>query len=84
MRGDAYGKGDPASTYHPGGRCLPGNMTPSGTPGSNSILPPGGRPHNFQRTNSNESGKGSFSSDKELHYPCNGNAGGDGGGGQRD
>jgi len=84
MRGDAYGKGDPGSTYHPAGRCLPGNMTPSGTPGSNSILPPGGRPHNFQRTNSNESGKGSFSSDKELHFPCNGNAGGDGGGGQRD
>lgn len=61
MRGDAFGKAD---VYH--GR---GHMTPSGTPGSNSILPAGaGRPPNFQRTNSNESGKGSYSSDKDVHY----------------
>nr|SVE72758.1 EOG090X00FC [Ceriodaphnia reticulata] len=94
MRGDAYGKGD-----HIHGRRLPdGMLTPSYTPGSASILQPGaglmnrncnngngGPPVPYQRQGSNESGKGSYSSDKEMggigsNGFCNGGGGGGGGG----
>ena len=95
MRGDVYGKGgDPIH-----GRRLPdGMLTPSYTPGSASILQPGagllsrncnngngGQPIPYQRQGSNESGKGSYSSDKEMggignNGLCNGVGGGGGGG----
>jgi len=60
MRGDSYGKAD---HY---GRRPAGDMTPSGTPGSCSIIPPGGRQPILYRANSNESGKASYSSDKDM------------------
>lgn len=75
MRGDT-GKPDQA-IYHGMNRRQEGNLTPSGTPGSNSVLPSNGRAPNIQRTISNESGKGSYSSDKDVHYPnaiCNGSS----------
>ena len=61
MRGDSYGKAD---HY---GRRPAGDMTPSGTPGSCSTVPPCGRQPILHRANSNESGKGSYSSDKDMH-----------------
>ncbi len=95
MRGDTFGKGGD----HIHGRRLPdGMLTPSYTPGSASILQPGaglmsrncnngngGQPVPYQRQGSNESGKGSYSSDKEMggigsNGFCNGVGGGGGGG----
>jgi hypothetical protein len=96
MRGDAYGKGD----HIHGRRPQDGVLTPSYTPGSASILQPGATilnrncnngngvqpvPPSYQRQGSNESGKGSYSSDKEMggigsNGFCNGVGGGGGGG----
>lgn len=96
MRGDAYGKVD----HLHGRRPQDGILTPSSfTPGSASILQPGagllsrncnngngGQSVSYQRQGSNESGKGSYSSDKELgggggsNGFCNGVGGGGGGG----
>lgn len=95
MRGDLYGKGD----YLHGRRPQDGMLTPSYTPGSSSILQPGaglmsrncvnngngGQPVQYHRQGSNESGKGSYSSDKEMggnggsNGFCNGVGGGGGG-----
>ena len=96
MRGDAYGKGD----HIHGRRPQDGVLTPSYTPGSASILQPGATilnrncnngngvqpvPPSYQRQGSNESGKGSYSSDKDMggigsNGFCNGVGGGGGGG----
>lgn len=90
MRGDLYGKGNDHVR-----RPQDGNLTPSYTPGSASILQPGaalinrncnngngGQP-SYQRQGSNESGKGSYSSDKDMGGDgsngfCNGVGGGGG------
>nr|SVE79940.1 EOG090X00FC [Daphnia magna] len=97
MRGDAYGKG---GDHIHGRRPQDGMLTPSYTPGSASILQPGAgllnrncnngngvqpMPPTYQRQGSNESGKGSYSSDKEMggvgtNGFCNGVGGGGGGG----
>nr|SVE78682.1 EOG090X00FC [Daphnia lumholtzi] len=97
MRGDAYGKG---GDHIHGRRPQDGMLTPSYTPGSASILQPGAAllnrncnngngvqpvPPTYQRQGSNESGKGSYSSDKEMggvgtNGFCNGVGGGGGGG----
>nr|SVE93439.1 EOG090X00FC [Scapholeberis mucronata] len=92
MRGDLYGKGD----HLHGRRPQDGMLTPSYTPGSASILQPGaslmsrncnngnsGQQVQYQRQGSNESGKGSYSSDKEMGIGgsngfCNGVGGGGG------
>jgi hypothetical protein len=97
MRGDAYGKFD----HVHGRRPQDGVLTPSYTPGSASILQPGATmlsrncnnngngvqpvPPSYQRQGSNESGKGSYSSDKEMggigsNGFCNGVGVGGGGG----
>lgn len=96
MRGDAFSPMKPGDNHygpaHGHGRDRPPNgiLTPVGTPGSASILPCGGGSSGLMnrgapylyRANSNESGKGSYSSDKENGV-CNGGGGG-GLGGSRD
>ena len=98
MRGDAYGKTE--QHLHGGQRRHnDGMLTPIYTPSAGSILQSGSgamtrsatnggctgsQPILYQRQGSNESGKGSYSSDKELGGGgniglCNGFGGGAGG-----
>ena len=87
MRSEVNKEHSGSNNMHGGvGRKHPdGYMTPTGTPGSSyptcgmMMSRNGGAPPTLLRANSNESGKGSYSSDKDI-VVCNGGGGGGGGG----